>query len=66
MPNGSSVPDEGHLGTRNTDGVGSGLPTSQDRRHGGGRPSRNSGTAAYRNIYGSARSSGATDYSFSS
>ena len=64
--NGSSVLDEGHLGIYNTYGVGSGLPTSQARGHGGGHPSRNSGTAVYRNIYGSATSSGATDYSFSS
>ena len=66
LPNGSSVPDEGHLGAHNTDGVDSGLPTYQERYHGGGHPSRNSGTATYSNIYGSAKSSGATDYSFSS
>ena len=61
LPNESSVPDEGHLGAHNTHGVGSGLPTSQGRGHGGGRPSRNTGTVVYHNIYGSA-----TDYSFSS
>ena len=65
LPKGNSVPDEGHLEAHNTDGVGSGLPTSQERRHGSGRPPRNSGTTAYRNIHGSARSFGATDYSLS-
>ena len=36
LPNGSRVPDEGHLGAHNTDGVGTGLPTAQERGHGGG------------------------------
>ena len=63
---GASIPDEDHLGAHNTDVVGSGLPTSQERAHGGGRPSRNSGTVVYRDIYDGARSPGATDYSFSS
>ena len=40
LPNRSSVSDEGHLGAHNTDGVGSDLPTSQERSYGGGRPSR--------------------------
>ena len=63
--NRSSVSDEGHPEAHNTCGVGSALPTSQERGHGGGRPSRNSGTAVYRIIYGSARSPGVTDYSLS-
>ena len=66
LSNGSSIPDESHPGAHNTDGMGSGLPTSQERGHGGDRPFRNSGTAVYRNIYGSARSPGATDYNLSS
>ena len=35
---GSSVPDEGHLRAHNTNGVGSGIPISQERGHGGGCP----------------------------
>ena len=31
-------PDEGHLGAHHTDKIGSGLPTSQEREHGGNRP----------------------------
>ena len=65
LPNGSSVPNKGHLRAHNTAGVGSDLSTSQERRHGSGHPSRNSDAGAYRNIYGSVRSFSATDYSFS-
>ena len=66
LPNISSISDESHLGAYNTDEVGSGLPTSQERGHGGGRSSRTSGTIVYFDIFGGARSPGATDYSFSS
>ena len=45
LPNGSRVPDEGYLGSSNTDRVGSGLPTFQEWGHGGGYPSHNSCTA---------------------
>ena len=65
LPNGSSIPDDGNLGAHNTDGVSSGLPTSQERGHGGDHPSCNNSTAVYRNFYGRARSPGATYYSFS-
>ena len=36
LPNGSSFPDEGHLGAHNTDWVGTGFSTSQERGHGSG------------------------------
>ena len=64
--NGRTVPDESHLGAHNTDKVDSGFPTSQERGHGSGRPSRNSGAAVYRNIYGGASFPGATKYRFNS
>ena len=65
LPNRTSIPDDGHLGTHNPDGVSSGLPTSQERDHGGDHLSCNNGTAVYRSFYGRARSPGATYYSFS-
>ena len=65
LPNRTSIPDDGHLGTHNPDGVSSGLPTSQERGHGGDHPSCNNGTAVYRSFYGRVRSPGATYYSFS-
>ena len=61
-----TVPDDGHLGAHNTDGVGSGLPTPRERDHGGGGASRNSGTTVHRDNDGGARSSSATEFSFSS
>ena len=66
LPKGSSVPDEGHIGVHRTDGVGSGLPTSQERGCGGGCPFRNSCTAVNRYNHVGARSPGAMEYSFSS
>ena len=42
------------------------IPTSQERGRGGGRPSRNSDTVVYRDIYSSARSPGTKNYNLSS
>ena len=63
---GSSVLDKGPFGAHNTDKVVSGFPTSQGQSHWGGRPSRDSGIAVLRDIYGGARSPSATEDSFSS
>ena len=61
-----AFPTKRHLGAHNIDRVNCGLPTSQEWGHGGGRPSRNSGTAVHRDNYSGARSPDATEYSFSS
>ena len=38
-PNGSSIPDKGHLGALTSNGIDSGLPPCQEQSYGGGRSS---------------------------